>query len=73
MKDFILLIVAGAIVFSLSLIALYQWDKHIAYGKEYTELRQDIHRLDSEIRATEIRMNDLDRAIVVYWNKSKRR
>lgn len=73
MKEFIQITFAAFTVFSLSLIVLYQWDKRIAYGKEYTELRQEIHRMDKEILATEIRMNELDRAIVEYWNKSKRR
>ena len=73
MKDFILLTLAGIIVVTLSLIALYQWDKRIAYGKEYTELRQEINRLDRGIMATEIRMNELDRDIVAYWRKTKRR
>lgn len=69
MKDFILLTVSAIIVFTLSLIALYQWDKRTNYWVEYAKLQQETDRLDKGIMALEIRMNELDKAIVAQWRK----
>lgn len=72
MKDFILLTVSAIIVFTASMIALYQWDKRSNYWVEHAELQQETDRLDKGIMALEVRINELDKAIVAHWRKQKR-
>lgn len=73
MKDFILSIIAGIIIVTGSMIAFYQWEKRIAYGKEYMELRQEVNRIDRGLMELEIRANEMDKTIVAYWRYQKRR
>ena len=73
MKDFILLTVAAFIVFSLSLIALYQWDKRIVENKVITQLQMEVYRRDREIERFIAVSDELERVYCGPEIKSKRR
>ena len=73
MKDFILLTVAAFIVFSLSLIALYQWDKRIVENKVITQLQMEVYRRDREIERFIAVADELERVYCGPEIKSKRR
>lgn len=70
-KDFILLTLAGLIVFSLSLIALYQWDKHHVENKVITQLQVEVYRRDREIERFIMVAEELKQVYCGPENKSK--